>query len=80
MIWALCARIYPSVFFAGDPFPPLASLHFVWLRPWRALGQIASATSPLLTIERLPDASEFYPMIRQLCIERKKKANVSAPN
>jgi hypothetical protein len=44
------------------------------------LGQIASATSPLLTIERLPDASEFYPMIRQLCIERKKKANVSAPN
>ena len=41
---------------------------------------IASATSPLLTIERLPDAREFYPMIRQLCIERKKKANVSAPN
>jgi hypothetical protein len=35
---------------------------------------IASATSPLLKIERLPGAGEFYPMIRRLCLDRTKPA------
>jgi hypothetical protein len=41
---------------------------------------VASAASPLLTVERLPDAREFYPMIRQLCLERTKKNNAKPPN
>ena len=40
---------------------------------------IAGADSALLTIERLPDAKEFYPMIRQLCLERGKKTDLQAP-
>jgi hypothetical protein len=41
---------------------------------------VASATNPLLTLERLPDAREFYPMIRQLCLERTKKLNAKPLN
>ncbi len=38
---------------------------------------VASAASPLLPMERLPDASEFYPMIRQLCLQRTRKADAN---
>lgn len=41
---------------------------------------IASAANPILTIEKLPDAKEFYPMIRQLCIERQKQSGTKAAN
>jgi hypothetical protein len=41
---------------------------------------ITNASFPILTIERLPDAKEFYPMIRQLCLARTKKPDVKAPN
>jgi hypothetical protein len=39
---------------------------------------IASAANPILTIEKLPDAKAFYPMIRQLCLERKKKTSAKS--
>ena len=35
---------------------------------------IDDAANPILKIERMPDAAEFYPMIRQLCLERTGKA------
>ncbi len=41
---------------------------------------ITNAANQILTTERLPDAKEFYPMIRQLCLERTKKNHVKSPN
>ena len=39
-----------------------------------------NATNPIRPIERLPDAKEFYPMIRQLCLDRTKKSDLKTPN
>ena len=39
---------------------------------------IAGAATSLLTIERLPDARQFYPMIRQLCLQNMKKPDAKA--
>jgi len=41
---------------------------------------ITNASDPILTTERLPNAKEFYPMIRQLCLGRTKKPDVKSPN
>ncbi len=41
---------------------------------------ITNASNPILPVERLPDAKEFYPMIRQLCLERTKKSGLKATN
>lgn len=37
-------------------------------------GIVAGSAKPILIVERLPDAREFYPMIRKLCTERMKAA------
>lgn len=39
---------------------------------------ITNASNPILTVERLPDSKEFYPMIRQLCLGRTKKPDAKA--
>jgi hypothetical protein len=40
---------------------------------------LINASNAILTTERLPDAKEFYPLIRKLCLERTNKPDVKAP-